>query len=411
MKKLLVKLIPAIFFVNISTGINAQAKLIMNGGIINITNSAILIIDNPDNTAITYNGSGYIQSEGMNNGIIWNIGTGNGNSYLIPFGNASDYLPVKFNAASGAGTKGSFSFSTYPTPTWKNSDFLPDGITNVNHNGTDNSVNVIDRFWQIKPQDYTTNPNLTNLVFTYSDNEFNAPNTITEGNLIVQRWNADLLSWSDYIPISILNTTNNTLTVPSISSNNLYDWWTLVDKTVALPVTLFSFEAIETNGKVHTKWKTTFEQNTSHFEVWRGTNAQQLNLIGTVSASGNSNTTRNYFLNDINPFSGISFYKLKTIDKDGSFTWSGIVSVSIAHKRRIFLYPTPAINYITISTGLDMIDKKPIAHLYDAGGKLLQVFVITNQNKLLNISKLPPGAYHINIKSDNENQTLPFIKK
>ena len=89
MKKRLLTLIPAIFFMNISTRIIAQAKLVMNGDSINITNVAVLVIDNPDNTAITYNGSGYIQSEGMNDDIIWNISRGNGNNYLIPFRNAS----------------------------------------------------------------------------------------------------------------------------------------------------------------------------------------------------------------------------------------------------------------------------------------------------------------------------------
>ena len=64
----------------------AQAKLVINGAVITLTNGASLIIDNPDNTAITYNGSGYIQSEGVNNKVIWTIGPGNGNIYLIPFG-------------------------------------------------------------------------------------------------------------------------------------------------------------------------------------------------------------------------------------------------------------------------------------------------------------------------------------
>ena len=135
----------------------AQAKLVINGAVITLTNGASLIIDNPDNTAITYNGSGYIQSEGVNNKVIWTIGPGNGNIYLIPFGNAANYFPLQFNAASGAGANGQIIFRTYPTPTWKNSDYLPPGVTNVNSNsGADNSAKLIDRFWQINPQGYTT---------------------------------------------------------------------------------------------------------------------------------------------------------------------------------------------------------------------------------------------------------------
>src|SRR5947209_15730473 len=179
---LLLFLLPALF-------LSAQSKLVINGAIISISGGAVLVIDNPDNTAIIRNGSGYIQSEGANNRVVWTIGTGNGGAYLVPFGNSANYLPLSFSAASGSSATGQFVFSTYPTPTWKNSDFLPPGVTNVNRGSTDNSANVIDRFWQIAPQGYATKPTLTNLSVTYSDGEYAAPNTIIESGMIAQRWN------------------------------------------------------------------------------------------------------------------------------------------------------------------------------------------------------------------------------
>src|SRR3954462_6543495 len=84
----------------------AQAKLVINGAVVNITNGAALVIDNPDNTAIIQTGAGYIQSEGASNRLIWTIGTGNGNNYLVPFGSPANYLPLRFNAASGSSTSG-----------------------------------------------------------------------------------------------------------------------------------------------------------------------------------------------------------------------------------------------------------------------------------------------------------------
>ncbi|WP_301930821.1 hypothetical protein [Ferruginibacter sp.] len=92
----------------------AQARLVINGGVITIDNNASLIVDNPDNTAITFNGAGYIQSEGAGNQLIWSIGAGNGGNYLIPFGSNTRYFPLQFNAASGTGN-GQIVFSTYPT--------------------------------------------------------------------------------------------------------------------------------------------------------------------------------------------------------------------------------------------------------------------------------------------------------
>ena len=388
-----------------------QAKLVVNSGVITITNGAALVIDNPDNTAITIIGSGYIQSEGIDNKIIWSIGPGNGNTYTVPFGNAANYLPLQFNAASGIGVNGKFIFSTYPTPTWKNSDYLPPGVTNVNNGGTDNSAKLIDRFWQIKPQGYTTKPTLTNLSFTYSDLEYAAPNTITEGNLFAQRWNNSLQSWSDYIPTSSINTSTNNVNIASINGNELYDWWTLVDQSSPLPINLVYFKAAVNDRQVVTSWQTDFESNSSHFEVWRSQNAQQFEYVGRIAAAGSSNTKLNYALTDANPYPGISYYRLKSIDKDASFKWSSVVRVNIEEATHFFLTPNPASNYIGINTNSQALNKKPVARLYDAIGRLLQQFTITSTYQLVNITMLAAGTYNINIGYNNEMQTLQFIKK
>ena len=395
----------------ISRYATAQAKVVVNGAVITIINGAALVIDNPDNTAITNLGSGYIQSEGADNKVAWTIGPGNGNVYLIPFGNAANYFPLQFNAASGAGANGQIIFSTYPTPTWKNSDFLPPGVTNINNSGVDNSKFVIDRFWQINPQGYTTKPTLTNLSFTYSDLEYAAPNTIIESDLFAQRWNNGLQSWSDYIPASVINTATNNVNIATIAGSQLYDWWTLVDRTSPLPITLVFFKAIVNNRQVVTSWQTVFESNSSHFEVWRSQNAQQFEFVGRIAAAGNSNTTLDYTLTDANPYTGVSYYRLKSIDKDGSFKWSSIVRVSIDETTHFILTPNPAYSYIGINTNSQALNKKPVARLYDAIGKLLQEFTITSNYQQVNIAMLPAGTYNIRINYNNEIKTLRFIKK
>lgn len=397
-------------FCQTATGLG-QAKLIINGGIINITNGSSLVIDNPDNTAILRNNSGYIQSEGMNNQVVWTIGIGNGNSYLVPFGNAADYLPLYFNAASGSGVSGQFIFTTYPTPTWKNSDDLPPGVSNVNNGNSDNSANVIDRFWQLKPQGYTTAPSLTNLIFTYSDNEYAPPNTIKETSLIVQRWNTVLKRWDDYFPASAINTTANTITVSSIPGDQLFDWWTMVSSSSALPVSLVYFKAAVQTKKVITNWQTSSEQNSDHFEVWRSKDAQSFNSVGKLTAAGNSNVPLNYTFYDLSPYSGISYYRLKSVDRNATFKWSSIVSVNMDAATTISIFPNPAKNFIILSSSSDVVKNKPLAKMYDGKGSLLQSFFITSTSQQINTGNLPNGTYHIVMGNNNQIQTLSFIKK
>jgi hypothetical protein len=210
----------------ICSGAFAQTRLVLNGANINISQGAYLVIDNPSPNAITRN-SGHIISEGENNILKWNIGTTIG-TYVIPWGyDVSSYIPLTFTKQAGTGS-GHFIFSTYRTG-WQNSSQLPTGIANINGTtGSDNSAFVSDRFWQINATGYTARPALTNLSFTYLDDEITAPdNTITEAGLIAKRYNSALTSWNDNILVSSINTINNVVTVSSVDAANLQPWWIL----------------------------------------------------------------------------------------------------------------------------------------------------------------------------------------
>ncbi|MEO7992569.1 MAG: T9SS type A sorting domain-containing protein [Chryseolinea sp.] len=202
----------------------AQARLVLNGANVNIAQGAYLVIDNSAANAIT-RVSGNIISEGENNRIKWNMGTATG-TYTIPFGSDNThYIPVVFTKTAGTGS-GYFLFSSYTTG-WQNSLQLPTGITNFNGgSGVDKSIYATDRFWQINAQGYTVKPDLSNLILTYLDSEFAAPNaSSTEANLSAQRWNSSTSSWIDFAPVATTNTTGNTVTIPSVTNTDLYPWW------------------------------------------------------------------------------------------------------------------------------------------------------------------------------------------
>ncbi|HEY3405470.1 MAG TPA: hypothetical protein VGK59_18935 [Ohtaekwangia sp.] len=211
----------------------AQGRLVLNGGKVNITNGAVLVVANSASNAITRT-SGHIISEGQNNRIRWSIGTTTG-TYSIPWGSGnSNYFPLSFTTSAAAGS-GYFEFSTMPTAAL-NSTTLPTGITHFNGAaGEDMSLFAVDRFWKTDAQSYTTKPTLTNVVFTYQDAEFASPNTTTiENKLTARRWNNTSSTWTDYNTGGTVNTTNNTITIASLSGTNLYPWW-----TVAYPGTIF----------------------------------------------------------------------------------------------------------------------------------------------------------------------------
>ena len=390
------------------SNVHAQVKIVINGAVIHISNGATLVMK--DSAAIVRNGAGYIKSEGPGNSIYWHIGAGNGNTYLLPFGNEAGYFPLQFTAASGTGN-GYFVFSTYPAATWKNSDQLPPGVTNANRDGADNSAKMMDRFWQIAPQGYTKNPSLTNLLFTYNNAELAAPNNITAANLVAQRWNPGLQSWNDITVPSAVNTAGNTVQVPIAASDQLFNWWTLTDRAVTVISNISNFKATVSNAQVFTSWQTLMEQNLDHFEVWRSKDGITFEYVGTLPATGNSAGIKNYSFTDANPYTGLSYYQLKTTDKNGVTKLSPVVSVIIDLTTGIFLAPNPAVNYITINSSSTIINSKPEAVLYNAIGQMMQKFALVSTSQQLNTAQLAPGVYQLVLTYNRYIQTLRFIKQ
>lgn len=201
----------------------AQARLVLNGASVKLSQGAMLVIDNGATNAITRN-SGSIISEGENNLIKWNLGTTTG-TYSIPFGTSpSNVLPVTFtkNAGSGAGY---FLLSTYATGS-QNSSQLPTGVTNFNRvSGADQSTYAADRFWKVSSAGYTTEPQVTNLLLDYGSNEFALPNiTVLESGFVGQNWDANSSSWS-FVETTTVNTSTNRVTIPVVTNAKSNPWW------------------------------------------------------------------------------------------------------------------------------------------------------------------------------------------
>lgn len=205
----------------------SQARLVLNGAQIVLKNNAFLVVENPNANAITTNG-GKIISEAENSNLKWKIGINTG-TYMVPFGNATNYFPLTFTKTSGTGL-GEYIFATYPTSNWQNSAALPTGITNFTDSLlANNSAKAIDRFWKIDQTGYSVNPTISNLIFTYVDEEHSVPsNSIIESTLVAQRFNTNSSQWGDFIPPSSINTVTNEVNVSSVSDSNMYKWWTLV---------------------------------------------------------------------------------------------------------------------------------------------------------------------------------------
>jgi hypothetical protein len=357
-----------IFSLNFSL-VLAQARLVINNGAYIVLNGGTsstpiyLVQDNGATNALVRNTSGHIVSEGEFNIFKWNVGTNTG-TYEIPFGRASsidDTVWVRFNINTAGVGSGSFNLSTYRTATWDNNLYKPTPVTHVYLDGTttNNSNKVIDRFYQIDPISYTTDPTINTLVLSYLDVEHTvASNLITEANLGAQYWKETApIGWHTNTTLGVVNTTANRVRVASgVPSLTDVRWWTLTDKTSPLPVTLTSFKADCNNKKTIFTFETASEINSNYFDiVWQNPSGEFI-PIKRLNAQGVSNQPKQYTYEHNGTFNNQSLFYLLQTDFDGTTVKYGPFSLqkacndnSLTQEPTVALFPNPANENITLT--------------------------------------------------------------
>lgn len=108
-----------------------------------------------------------------------------------------------------------------------------------------------------------------------------------------------------------------------------------------LPVELMYFNATYNGAEVDLGWATASEKNNSYFTVERSHNGINFEEILQVKGASISKGKITYREKDNEPFSGISYYRLKQTDGNGAQTYSVIEAVEINQSRVSRLYPNP----------------------------------------------------------------------
>ena len=105
-----------------------------------------------------------------------------------------------------------------------------------------------------------------------------------------------------------------------------------------LPVTFSAVKAYLINGKVEVDWKVEEEVNLKEYQLEKSADGVHFQLFNTTEANGSGN----YFSVDENAFAGKNFYRIKSIDKDGSIKYSPVVNVLIEKRTGHFtVQPNP----------------------------------------------------------------------
>lgn len=180
--------------------------------------------------------------------------------------------------------------------------------------------------------------------------------------------------------------------------------------TTPLPIELASFSATPKGNTVLVNWSTASELNNSHFQVESSEDAEKWKMVERVNGKGTTTVTSRYSITDVNPIIGVSYYRLRQVDFDGTQSLSKVVKVELAGEP-FNLYPNPASSTVT----LDFVSKggrSAVMVTSLQGLPMLQrEFDSSNKRQLieLDISSIPSGIYLVTVYVGDVKSTKKLV--
>ena len=177
----------------------------------------------------------------------------------------------------------------------------------------------------------------------------------------------------------------------------------------SLPITLVSFTVQKQHETTLLTWQTATEQNNKEYQIERSSDGITFNKIGVVISNNNISGSR-YSYVDAHPLSGNNYYRLKSVDIDGKFSYSNIDEVTFTQSNELIVYPNPAKDVITIENNLKG-NNLNIFITDLAGRKISQIIRPNNSVLQLSVANLKTGLYILKITDGISSITQKLVKE
>ena len=368
-------------------------NLSLTGGIITSYEDKPLIIADGA-TSDLGNANAYVD------GPMIKQGSTGGGSFTFPLGDEGVYAPLEISEISSSDDQFIAQYAKDPPP-------IDDGHNNTISQMSNQEYWSLTRLagstpvtvilhWEDAANSGIGNP--SDLVVAYARTSTSAWESIGNGGISVNGTSGSLAS-ADPPPIEDSKFTFGS----SPSGGN------------ALPVELMKFNATEEGAEVLIEWETSSEINASHFMVEKSKDGENFEPVSRKDASGVATRSHHYYeALDDHPYAGVSYYRLKMVDNDGSYIYSDLKAVEIKVIAEAMLFPNPVFDILYVKYG-EAQNEKVLIEVYNQQGQLLYrgYEFMMDSEVMISASKMNvsiPGTYILNIHGTRGSQSLRFVK-
>lgn len=220
------------------------------------------------------------------------------------------------------------------------------------------------------------------------------------------------VKWDIALPAGALNQAQVQVRIMTTNALGNDEWIGIDDIVVStslLPLSLLSFSATLSDGKVNVNWTTANEVNVAGYEVQRSVNGKDFMPISMMQAE-NAGSTKSYSYVDTKTVGGVSYYRLKMNDQNGSYKYSQIATIKTS-VIGVSVYPNPVRSALTIQH--ESADKGATVSILGINGKQLLTVNVQQgaAQTTIDAAKLAPGSYMVVYVNNGQRQSKQFIKE
>ncbi len=178
-----------------------------------------------------------------------------------------------------------------------------------------------------------------------------------------------------------------------------------------LPLGIVQFTGSIDDGVPKLAWITRNETNVRHFEIEISENASDFKKIDVIQAKNTPDASYTWHGRDIR---SLSYYRLKIVEMNGSFTYSPIVKITSTKKPfAVTIYPNPVKDQCVVSITNDRVEKVNIL-LTSIDSKVISTYHINTVQGTTTIplnQNLRQGTYLLTVLSSGERTVLKLIRQ
>jgi hypothetical protein len=213
-----------------------------------------------------------------------------------------------------------------------------------------------------------------------------------------------------------------TVLLPPTNNSGASPSFVPLQPITVIPVKFISFTATKSNNDALLNWEVANEDaNTDRYELERSLNATEFVKFATVLKNNGNASSKSYSSTDadvagkVPSNSGIVYYRVKQVDKDGRFVYTETRNIKFIGVKGFTanVFPNPVKDVANINIDLATAGDIQII-ISDASGKEVKKInmngAVGGNTKSINMNAFAAGTYQLKVIAGNENKVISVVK-